>query len=410
MVGKVLHLSTYDAHGGAGRAAYSLHRAMIRAGIESEMWVGRKSTLDDTVIERHPHRFRITGGLDRQLWKSQRSPTKTWRSPARFGSLTAREINASDADVVNLHWVTNGFLSIEEIGKIAKPVVWSMYDMWPFCGTEHYAVDALTARWREGYTRLNRPPGESGWDLDRYAWQRKRRNWRPLHLIPASNWLAGATQASALTRGWPITRIPHVVDSDVFLPMDKGAARRDLGLSHDASIIVFLASAGLRDQRKGFDLLEDALHQLGDLRNGTELVMAGPVDRRLPNIAGLPVTWIGEVHTDAALRTLYCAGDILALPSREDNMPLTAMEAHTCGRAVVAFDTGGVPDIVVHRITGYLAPLGDTQAFANGIIEALADARGANQWGRQARQYALATWSQAVVVSDYLSVYSHVSP
>ena len=123
MAPKVLHLSTYATNGGAARAATTLHEAMLAQGLESEMWTARGA------------KFKRAQFLDRQLWRLQSSPVKTWRSPARFSSLTAKEINASDADIVNLHWVTDGFLSTEEIGKIEKPIVWSMYDMWPFSGT-----------------------------------------------------------------------------------------------------------------------------------------------------------------------------------------------------------------------------------------------------------------------------------
>ena len=218
---RVLHLSTYATNGGAARAASALNHAMQQQGIDSRMITG------------HGPHFTAARTLDRQFWRLQRSPTQTWRSPARFASITAAHINRSSADVVNLHWVTDGFLSVEEIGRITKPIVWAMYDMWPFSGTEHYGTDASSARWRTGYTRRNRSDDERGLDLDRWTYERKQRHWPPggnaIHMVPASTWLEQTTQESALMGDWPITRIPHVVDTDAFSPMSKEQARQQLG-------------------------------------------------------------------------------------------------------------------------------------------------------------------------------------
>ncbi len=191
---KVLHVSTYDGNGGAGRAAFALHQAMLASEIDSSMLVAQKSSTDPHVEAFHGRRefqWKAAQFADRKLWDLQQSDIDTWRSPARFGALNADVINASDADVVNLHWVTNGFLSIKEIGQIAKPIVWSLYDMWTFCGTEHYGADSPDARWRTGYTKSNRHKSDSGYDLDRSTWMRKMKYWkRPIHLVPASNWLS----------------------------------------------------------------------------------------------------------------------------------------------------------------------------------------------------------------------------
>ena len=344
--------------------------------------------------------------LDRQLWRLQRSPTVTWRSPARFGTLSAREINASDADVVNLHWVTDGFLSVDEIGRITKPVVWSLYDMWPFAGTEHYGADTPDARWRTGYTKANRPADESGLDLDRITWEAKRRSWvRPMHVVPASTWLADSVRASALMGSWPIHRVPHVVDSAAFSPMPSAEARARLGLPTDIPLVLFLASAGIHDARKGFDLLEQALPAVRHEHPDVAVVVVGPVEPSYTSPSSTPLLWHGPVQGHEALRLLYCAADVTAVPSREDNMPLTAMEATTCGRPVVGFDIGGLPDIVRHQQTGYLAAPFDTDQLAEGLAQALSDSLHAQAWSHQARDHAVATWSAGAVVPQYLDIY-----
>lgn len=409
MAPRVLHLSTYDANGGAGRAAYALHRAMVNHGIPSHMHVARKATNDPTVTEGDRRRFLLASEADRALWKLQRSPNTNWRSPARFGSLTADQINRSSANIVNLHWVTDGFLSIETIGKIEKPIVWSMYDMWPFTGTEHYVNETPDARWRTGYTTANRPADESGLDLDRWTFTRKQRFWPPqdlpIHMVPASSWLERATTSSALMHGWPVTRIPHIVDLDVFAPMSKEEARARLRLPQRVPMILFLASAGIVDHRKGWDLLEQALPQVAAQHSELHVAIAGPAtpDYRAPT--GTTITWLGRLDGNDALRLAYCAADVLAVPSREDNLPLTAMEAQSCGRPVVAFNLGGLPDIIEHLATGYVAIPGDTADLTDGLTSMLHDAHTGNEMGEHARVRAESKWSITVVMDRYEATY-----
>ena len=414
MAPKVLHLSTYDANGGAARAAHALHRAMVSQGVESRMHVARKGTDDPTVTSGDPKRFLVASELDRRLWLLQRSPVTTWRSPARFGSLTADRINRSSADVVNLHWVTDGFLTVEAIGRIDKPIVWSMYDMWPFAGTEHYGADTPDARWRTGYTKANRPADESGVDLDRWTYERKLAHWRtrtaPMQMVPASTWLEQAIRASSLMGDWPITRIPHVVDTDLFAPMDAGEARAKLHLPTGRPTVLFLASAGIGDHRKGWDLLAEALPAVAKEHTNLQVVVVGPVPddeqrEQAERQTDVDIHWFGTADSSAVLRLLYCAADVTAVPSREDNMPLTAMEAQSCGRPVVGFAIGGLPDIVADGVTGHLARPDDTDDLVRALTQAL-DPQTEEATRQAARDRALATWSPQAVVPQYRAIYA----
>ena len=405
----VLHLSTYDANGGAARGAYALHRALLGQGFDSSMRVARKATDDPTVhglTGTGDLRFRLAQRTDRQIWRLQRSPTRSWRSPARVGSLSADEINSSSADVVNLHWVTNGFLSIAEIGRISKPIVWSLYDMWPFAGTEHYGNDGPAARWRAGYTRHNRPSDESGVDIDRRAWESKRRHWtRPMSIVAASTWLRDCAATSALFRDWPVAQVPHVIDCEAFRPGDMAAARAALGLPQDRPLVLFLSSAGIGDRRKGWDLLDTALVRVRRHHPTVEVVVVGSPASDQGTTSGAPIHWHAAVNGDNALATLYRAASVTAVPSREDNMPLTAMEAQSSGRPVVAFRIGGLPDIVAHHQTGFLAEPFDTDGLADGLIQAIDDSLHDGAWATAARRRAMSTWSSEQVVTRFADIY-----
>jgi glycosyltransferase involved in cell wall biosynthesis len=256
---KVLHLSTYNAHGGAARAAIAIHSSLQAAGVDSLMRIAQADNL----------KFKLAKEADRRIWGLQKSDTLTWRSPARFGSMTAKEINSTSADIVHLHWVTDGFLTIETIGKINKPIVWSLCDAWAFSGAEHYATQVSRTRSQQGYQKSNRHPNDSGFDVDRWTWNRKKGNWhQPMQLLPASGWLTQATRESALMGTWPITQIPHIVDTSVFTPQPQKDKKMP--------VLLFLASAGIHDRRKGWDLLEQSLDDPA-LATKVHVVVVNPV-------------------------------------------------------------------------------------------------------------------------------------
>jgi len=308
---------------------------------------------------------RVKPALVGPLVKTLKTRNPIIHSTALFPSNWVERINSSDADVVHMHWVQGEMLSIADISRIRKPLVWTLHDMWAFCGAEHYTDDF---RWRDGYHRYNRPAHESGFDLNRWTWLRKRKHWRrPIHIVCPSRWLADCARESALMRDWPISVVPNCLDTERWKPMDQGLARDLLGLPPDVPLLLFGAMGGGRDPRKGFDLLAQALGHLRSEIPELELVIFGQLAPQQPPELGFPVHFAGHLHDDLSLRVLYSAADALVVPSRQDNLPNTAVEAQACGTPVVAFEIGGLPDIVEHRVSGYLAKAFDSVDLSVGI-------------------------------------------
>ena len=398
---RVVHVSAYDTVGGAARAARALHEAMLDAGIDSMMLLGRKDAPDATTHTPHPRKFVVAGELDRLLWRTTRSPRPTWRSPALFGAVSAKTVRGLGADIINLHWVTNGLLTIRQIGKLPSPAVWSMYDMWPFSGTEHYHAEPN--RYEHAYAKATRPRDESGFDLDRWTWQRKRRHWRtPIAMVPASQWLETAVQSSSLMAHWPVRRIPHLIDTERHRPTDRWLARDYFGLPRDRPLIAFLATAGIRDERKGWIYLREAVERARSAGSDVEVIVIGP---KTDDPQPFPVHWLGPMQTEHALSLAYAAADVVATPSVQDTMPLSAMEAQSSGRPVVGFAVGGLPDIVEHEVSGYLAPAFDTTALSLGLMRALGQS---DALGAAARLRAEELWSPGAVVAAYVDLYGEL--
>jgi len=406
---KVVHLNYSDSIGGAARAALRIHHAVRGAGIDSSLVVNRAAQGDPTVAGPATAPGRLLAKSRRILaspWRSLLKGSPGLHSPACIPSRWARRLNASTANLVHLHWINCEMMSIADIGRLTKPVVWTLHDMWPFCGAEHYTDGH---RYRKGYSAANRPSSESGFDLDRWTWRRKQRNWRrPFQIVTPSRWLAGCVEQSTLMGDWPVTVIPNPIDTAVWRPMDRLLARQMLNLPPDAPILLFGALGGDEDPRKGFDLLRGALQHLRGRVAGLELVVFGQLAPTQEIPLGFPVRHTGYLHDDEKLRLLYSAADAVAVPSRLEAFGQTASEAHACGTPVVAFNTGGLADIVAHRQTGYLAEPFDIQDLASGIEWVLGDKQSGPALGSAARDRACRLWDSSVVAQQYADLYAAV--
>jgi glycosyltransferase involved in cell wall biosynthesis len=344
-------------------------------------------------------------------------------SPSILPSRYPNVINDSDADVINLHWVNKEMLSIADIGRITKPLVWTLHDMWAFCGAEHCAD---SDRWRVGYNRTNRPKHESGLDLNRWTWKRKQRRWRrPIQIVAPSRWLADCVQKSALMADWPVTVIPNALDTDLWQPVDRRFARELLGLNPNSSVVLFGAIGGTKLFHKGFDLLKAALSRLCGEGKDLSLLIFGQLAPREPEQFGFPTHYMGHLSDDLSLKILYSAADVLVNPSRQEAFGQTASEAQACGTPVVAFDNSGLADIVLHKQTGYLAKAFDPEDLARGILwvlqhEQCPSKSAGNNGGKtaqveqsvplsaNARFYAVRRFSYSAVSAQYADLYRKV--
>lgn len=406
---KILHVNQSDLCGGAARAAYRIHSALCRNGLDSWMGVNRKVS-DDWKVFGPRSRFekaliRLRPAIGSALLRMLKTENKILHSTSLFSSSWPKRQNEFKPDILNLHWICGEMLSIHNVGRLRNPVVWTLHDMWPFCGAEHYTDDF---RWRDGYFRANRPRYESGFDLNRWVWERKRKHWtRPLHIVTPSRWLAQCVQQSVLMRGWPVTLIPNAIDTDVWAPIDQRIARSLLGLPRDEPLLLFGAMKGGQEPIKGFDLLVTALQYLVRERKDLHLVIFGESAPREPVGFPFPTHYMGRLHDDVALRLLYSAADVMVIPSRRDNLPNTGVESLSCGTPVVAFDTCGLPDIVDHKQTGYLAKPFDTEDLAAGINWVLGEVD-KKILDQNARNKALKTFSSSLVAAKYIELYEDI--
>ena len=420
----VTHFSTFES-GGAGRAAYRIHRSLVdheaHTGVQSRLRVIYGCSQDETVSAGRAadENFiwrRLRPRLASRKHRGFNDGNSVLHSTCWPDSGVGKELSCSSAQLIHLHWIGRAGLSIEEVGRFPQPLVWTLHDQWAFLGAEHYVPlpPAVDRRFIEGYLPGNRPAHEQGPDLNRTTWERKKRFWRkPITIVCPSRWLAAEARASSLLSSWPIHVIPYPIDGNLWSPLDQQQARQELSLPQHIPLILFTALSGTSDPRKGADLLEASLVLLAQLVREEpiafdqlpELVIIGDDGSRSTSSFPFPVHYRGVLTNNQDLRLHYAASDLLVIPSRQDNLPNTGLEAHACGLPVVGFRVGGLPDITEDCISGALADPFEPLALARAIHWVLADRDRHAGLRAAARDRAVREWAPARIATCYSDLY-----
>ena len=415
---RVVIVTSRDAGGGAPRALYrvfSCLRKFEANAVSVSMRVVHKSHDESEIIGGKPARSRWENlvYLARTRYRKYfpRKPfvtsNKALHAPALYPTGLGREINRMDVDVVLVGWLGNSTLSVEEIGRIRKPVVFRLSDMWVFCGAEHYTT---SRRYVHGYSKASRPQDEEGPDINRETFRRKRRSWKnPSHIVALSKWQAKEAQLSTLTANWPITTIPVPVDPSFWRPGSKHEARAYFGIPKNTIVLLFGAGSGRKRSEKGGDLFLDSLplirdlhHKSGD-RRPLYVALFGEEGPAI-NQDGIPVHRLGHLG-DADLVQAYSATDVFIVPSRLEAFGQVAAEAQMCGRPVVAFRDTGLADVVENRKTGRLADQMSADDLAHCVWWTVEEPERNEDLGKEARLRAEKIWNPETVAAQYRSVF-----
>jgi glycosyltransferase involved in cell wall biosynthesis len=395
---RVLHLSLSDLEGGAARAAYRTHRALLAAGHPSRMLVRSKVSGDPAVeiVDPPPRwesrRRRVARRLPLRNRLPEPTATFNFDLPQDFDERSLFR-HVGEVDVLCLHRITR-FLTVRQIRALheryACALVWIVLDQSPVTGGCHYSLGC------EGYTQRcgNCPQLRSADpdDASRTLWLRKQRDLAdlPLTFVTPSSDTERWVRRSSLFGEHPVERIALPIDADVFRPIDQAVARTVLRLPPDRKI-VFVGAADLGAARKGAAHAVAALKRVRELRREDDvfvLVAGSGADEFLREVT-LPGRAIGRLADDVALALAYQAADVFLSPSVADAGPMMVPEALLCGRPVVAFDIGYTSDLVTAPGTGYRAALGDADDLASGLAKVLADDDG-ERVARECRKAAAA--------------------
>ena len=409
---RVLIVNTAERTGGAAIAANRLLHALNHNGVEARMLVRDRKT-DASDVVSIPRSWKLKANF---LW--ERGVIWLANNLSKKGIFQVDIANAGTdittmdefqwADVIHLHWVNQGFLSLKNLERIlasGKPVVVTLHDQWYFTGICHYSGGCEKYK-----TQCERCPMLKGkCDLARRVFDRKRAIYegRNITFVGCSRWMADLARQSRLTQGHTVTNVPNAIDTDVFKPMDKQEARKRFNLPIDKKLLLFGAQR-ITDERKGFRYLAEACEHISmhhpDLPDNIGVVVLGGDAEKVKSALPLPVYPVNYLSNETEIAELYNAVDLFVTPSLQDNLPNTIVEAMACGVPCVGFDVGGIPEMISHKQDGYVADYCDSIDFAQGIAWCLNETRHPSLC-KVARDNALATYSEPAVAHRYLELY-----
>jgi glycosyltransferase involved in cell wall biosynthesis len=410
---KLLLLNTNDISGGAALAAYRLLKGLQQNGVQAQMLVQFKKSDDYSVIESLTKWYKIFGILrpiiDSIPVRFYRQRKKIFFSPAILPNNISKKIKGINPDIVHLHWIASGFIRIETLAKINKPIIWTFHDSWAFTGGCHILFDCK--KYIESCGCCPILNSNKKRDLSYRIWKRKEKSWKTLDLtiVTPSSWLGECAKKSSLFYKTRVEVIPNGIDLNRFKPIDKNIARDILCLPKDKKLILFGAMGVINDQNKGFYLLKEALKKASSKKNkNIELIIFGSSKPKDEENLGFKTHYLGQLNDEISLALVYSVADVFIIPSIQENLPNTVMESLACGTPVVAFDVGGIGDMIVHQKNGYLVNPFDTGDLAYGIKWVLEDNI---RWGKlseNARKKVVNEFDIVKVAKRYEDLYKDI--
>ncbi len=413
---RVLIVNTSENTGGAAVAANRLKDALNTNGVKAKMLVRDKVSDDITVVglkESIRNRWNFLWdrfGIFRHLHFSK---DHLWEiDTASCGTDITKLREFKEADVIHLAWINQGILSLKGIRQIlrsGKPIVWTMHDFWPATGICHYPGECDHLQTHCSNCPLL--PGDgSSHDLSYKIWNKKKDLYKDenIYFVACSNWLLKQVKASGLFLGQRMLSIPNPIDTHLYHPMDKAEARLRASLPEDKRLILFV-SQKVTDARKGMNYFVKAVEQLvmahPEMKENTGIALLGGHSEELAGSLPLPVYPLGYINDQRKIVCVYNSADVFVLPSLEDNLPNTIMEAMACGVPCVGFKVGGIPEMIDHQKTGYVAQPKDASDLARGIDWVLHEAD-AGQLSQSALHKVSVNYSKRVVALKYIEVYN----
>jgi len=416
---KVLLISTHARRGGAALAAYRLMSALRDHGVDAGMLVqqGGKGEVHvhrttNSVVKKWVNLCRFI--LERMVFvlRERERRVRFLFSTAGTGETIHGNIHVKEADIIHLHWINGGYLSLRSLKLLissGKPVIWTFHDMWAFTGGCHYSLECKGYTMECGNCPYLRKPYAG--DLSHRVWKRKEKIFRNPRfvVVTPSDWLKSCVRSSTLFGNCEVHTIHNPVDPRMFRPVPVEEACRMLGLDPARKYILF-GAANVNNILKGFDHFVEAvriLHNEMEDEGEVEILLFG---KAAGNIAGLfPFRTHVIPFTDSReqIPAIYSAASLFVIPSLQDNLPNTIIESQLCGTPVVGFRTGGIPEMIEHLVNGYLAEFGSDPDLSAGMQWVLRYAD-YPMLSETTRELALKRYSVKRSVEKYMELYRKV--
>ena len=405
---KILIVSATDIQGGAGKAAYRLHKSLLQFNIDSTMLVQRKKSLDHSVIGPSSKIQKLISKLrpsiDNLPVKLYRRKTDTMFSVLwlPFSSIVSK-INKINPDIVHIHWIGSGMLNIDNISKIKAPIVWSLHDMWLLTGGCHYDEGCSRYTKNCGYCKVLSSKVDN--DLSRKVFNNKSRVFSKIermYVVATSRWTYDCSRKSSLLKSRKHFILPNPINTNFYVSHNKKISREKIGLPQGPKLILFVANPN--DKRKGFGDLVSAI--TNSKYSEIECVVLGNKNPSITN-SDFKIHYLGHVNDENSMIDIYNSADVLVAPSLQETFGLNAAESMACGTPVVATRNTGLADIVNHKVNGYLVNPNDIVDLKNGI-EWVLKSKNYNQLCQNARDKVMREFDSVVISKKYIKLYKDI--
>jgi glycosyltransferase involved in cell wall biosynthesis len=405
---KAIQVSNHFERASAG---FRLNMALQKGGIESSCCASSSENIRIQILQKQGKIAKASNVVKNILFSEIQKIYKKrdGLKPSDFNPFQRNLYKLFDFksfDIIHFHWVTGGFFDIKPFMKNHK-VVWTFHGVWPITGGCHINYDCT--KWQTGCGECPQLGSDKQNDLSFFCWKRKYKHFNDdrLTIITPSQWLADMVKKSPIFTKNRILVLPNCIDTQTFRPFNKYSIRKIFEIPYEKAVIMFVA-ANITDEHKGLDLLFKALEEIADsnFHNKIHLLIVGLADY-LPEMINLKysVSYLGKLIDEITLALAYNCADVFVGPSRQDNLPTTFIEAASCGIPSVGFNVGGIPEIVDHKVSGYLANPFETSDLAQGIMWVLQDESRYKKLSVRARDYAVNRYSMDIIARKHIELY-----
>lgn len=406
---KIGHFNHSDKFGGAARYATRVVESQLALKMNSQLYVNVKKSSESFVNvigatgKRNLDTFinRIPQTLDKVLSSFEREEIRNFKSPNIFGATNSKIISSLGLDLIHLHWINGGFLSIKQIGKINLPIVWSILDMWPLSGAEHYTTESEEKRVIEEYSKSSRKPGCKGLDISRLSWNLKKKHFKNYTAVFTGPWMLHKNARGSLFDYFKSTIIPPPIDTKIFRSLEQSEIRRKNGLPLTNKIIGYF---GGTSPRKGWTLIEQIINSDFLSSNSIIMVLVGN-DFKIQYHENPNLRIFRSTENDHELIQLYNLLDLIVVPSKQEAFGLVAQEAQSCGIPALVPANCGLQDVVSNDRTGLVVNEYLANVYMREILEILCSESKLQKFRSGAREKALKEWDSAIVASRYMNLY-----
>ena len=416
---KILLIGKHPTTGGAAIASYRLMKALEGHGVDVKMLVQEGGMENEGIysttrgwVKKKINLFRFI--FERLVFlRHERSRSIRFLfSLANSGESISRNPLVEEADIIHLHWINAGFLSLkslQELLNLGKPLVWTFHDMWPFTGGCHYALDCKEYIKACGFCPYIKKAGKG--DLSHRIWKKKKRLFgnSQVTVITPSQWLGDCVKESSLLSHCQLNTIHNPIDHDFYKPANREEACKRLGLDPSRKYILF-GAATMKNMLKGFSYFLEATKILAENdqeTKDTEILLFGKTRGEVVRSFPLPARKFAFVKSTQTMIDLYSVAHLFVIPSLQDNLPNTILESLFCGTPVVGFRTGGIPEMIVHRENGYLAEYKNAADLAKGMAWGLT-VDSYDRLSSRTRAMALESFPKDLSVEKHFELYKSI--